>query len=126
MTPELIEKMNIVKPMDFCRLVSRKATKDTTLNIGEVVLVAGLKPLPEKRSDPYLQRIYAIVLRVVEDVVQIPKEDNEYVSFIIDPRGLERMSEKEQESFHEKLGDKSENHSESNDTKEKSLGEIIG
>lgn len=101
-----------IKPMDFCDVTSRRGTKGSGLEVGETVLVASTRPLPEKRSDPYLQRIYAVVIRVTKDGdVLIPKEDNEYKSYLVDPRHLTRVSEERQEELKEAIN----NHYESID-----------
>lgn len=98
-----------IKPMDFCEVSSRKGTKGSGLDVGETVLVASTKPLPEKRSDPYLQRVYAVVLRVTDDGdVLIPKDDNEYKSYLVDPRHLTRVSKERQEELQEAINNRYE------------------
>ena len=98
-----------IKPMDFCEVSSRRGTKGSGLDVGETVLVASTKPLPEKRSDPYLQRVYAVVLRVTKDGdVLIPKDDNEYKSYLVDPRHLTRVSAERQEVLQELIGQRYE------------------
>lgn len=98
-----------IKPMDFCDVTSRRGTKGSGLEVGETVLVASTRPLPEKRSDPYLQRIYAVVIRVTKDGdVLIPKEDNEYKSYLVDPRHLTRVSEERQEELQEAINNRYE------------------
>lgn len=77
-----------IKSMDFCLACSNKGLKKSGINSGDVLLVVGVKPAPAKRSDPYLQRIYVVVVKVVEGIVQIPKEDNEYKAIVVDPRNL--------------------------------------
>lgn len=99
-----------IKPMDFCEVVSRKGVKGSGLEVGEIVLVASTRPLPEKRSDQYLQRIYAVVLRVTNDGdVQIPKDgENDYKSYLVDPRHLTKLSDERQEALREKIGQRYE------------------
>lgn len=94
----------MIKPMDFCRVASRKETKGSDLEVGQLVLVASLKPLPIKKSDPYLQRIYSVVLILDEDGnVLVPNEENEHSSYLIDPRNLNKISDEEQEQLTEKI-----------------------
>lgn len=103
MDEQQLEKLGFnkrfVQPMDFCKVVSKKATKNTPINIGDVVLVATMKPAPEKRSDPYLQRIYAVVLLIKDGKILIPKDDNEHQSWVLDPRFLEHLEEEEEQQF---------------------------
>ena len=95
--------MTPIKNMEYGVTVSRKGLKGSGLSVGQTVLITGTKPLPEKRSDPYLQRIYVVCIVVDEDGHHIPKEENEYNSYLIDPRCVERLPDDKQEEFREQL-----------------------
>jgi len=87
--------------MDFCVASSRKGLRGSGLEVGDTVLVAALKPTPVKRSDPYLQRLLTVVLKVKDGVVLTPDniegdESNGYNSYLVDPRCLTLLSEEEQ------------------------------
>ena len=91
--------------MDICRIVSRKGTKASGLKVGETVLVSSTKPMPAKRSDPYLQRIYVVVLLMEKGgKVLIPKDDNEHKAYLMDPRNLEKVSEEDSKKLYELIG----------------------
>lgn len=85
----------MIKVWDVCRVISRKKTDKSGLMIGDIVMVSSIKPLPVKRNDPYLQRIYMVVMIVTEDGIQIPAEGNDYHSYLVDPQALEVVSEDE-------------------------------
>ena len=99
--------MDPVRTLDFCRVIGRKKLKGSGLELGETVCVVSLKPAPEKKSDPYLQRLYAVVLKVTsEGDVLIPKEDNDFKAVLMDPRNLEKLSDEEVKPIQEKLAEK--------------------
>lgn len=90
-----------IQSMDFCVTSSRKGLRGSGLNLDETVLVMGTKNLPEKRSDPYLFRVYTLVARVKDNKVQIPNSeegegDNGYRAYLVDPRCLTRLNDEKQ------------------------------
>lgn len=89
----------VIRVWDVCRVVSRKKTDQSGLVVGETVLVSSIKPVPIKRGDPYIQRIYVLVMRVTKQGIQIPAEGNEYRSYLVDPRALEVLPEGEAAEF---------------------------
>lgn len=95
--------------MDFCVTSSRKGLRGSGLKLGQTVLVIGTKPLPEKKNDPYLQRIYSLVLLVDEnDNVLMPNNDtgegdNGNRTYLIDPRCLTKVDEAYQAYYTSKL-----------------------
>lgn len=92
-----------VKSMDFCVVTSRKGLKGSGIEVGATVLVIALKTLPEKKSDPYLQRVYAVVGKVVDDKLQMPGEDNDYKTYLVDPRHLSVWDEDGQKKYNQLL-----------------------
>lgn len=100
-----------IKTMDFCVTSSRKGLRGSGLNLNQTVLVVGTKPLPEKRSDPYLQRIYMLVVLVSDGKVCIPnsdvgENDNGYRTYLVDPRCLTKLGEEDQVELVKLLGKK--------------------
>ena len=91
--------MEIIKSMDYCRVITAKKMKGSGLEQGDVVLVTGTKVVPAKKTDPYLQRIYVFVIRVLEGDHQIPSEKNGYKAWLVDPRNLEKLPLEETEQF---------------------------
>lgn len=96
--------MSPIQTMDLCVTSSRKGLRNSGLKLGQEVVVAGTKTLPEKRSDPYLQRIYVIVMLYEDGEVKIPNnetgdKDNGYRSYLIDPRCLTKLPEEDQKEF---------------------------
>lgn len=105
--------MTPIRNMDYAYTSSRKGLRGSGLDVGEKVLVVGTKALPEKRSDPYLQRIYVVVVRVVDGIHQIPnsgeeEEDNGFRSYLVDPRCLTRLDDEEQERLRDMLSEQYE------------------
>lgn len=99
--------MKPVKPLDFCRVVGRKKLKGSGVELGETVYVVSLKPAPEKKSDPYLQRIYVLVLKVTpEGEVLVPKDNNDFKAILMDPRNLEVLEDKDVQHIKEKLAER--------------------
>lgn len=95
--------MKMIGTNDFCIVVSDKKLKNSGLKRGDVVMVAGVKPAPIKKSDPYLQRIFVVGLRFDGDNLQVPKEDNDFLAYLIDPRNLEKLPDEEQLILVEKI-----------------------
>lgn len=87
--------MTPIKPMDFAIVINRKKMTDSGLEVGDQVLVAGIKPAPAKRSDPYLQRLYVFVIKIEGDKLLLPKGDNDYKAILVDPRHLEKIEGEE-------------------------------
>ncbi|NOQ73257.1 MAG: hypothetical protein GQ574_14715 [Crocinitomix sp.] len=89
----MVKDNTLLKPLDFCTVVSKKLA-DHGLVQGEEVLVAATRALPAKKSDPYLQRIYVLCNKIVDGEVLIPKEgDDVAMNYLVDPRSLEKVSE---------------------------------
>lgn len=93
---------------EFGLIVSDKKLKGSGLRRGDVVYVAALKPAPMSRKDPYVQRIFALVLKAVNGVPLVPKDDNDYRAYMIDPNNLEILPDEEQlvltENMHKNYG----------------------
>lgn len=85
----------MIKTWDVCRVVSRKKVDQSGLNVADIVMVSAIKPAPIKKNDPYLQRIYVLVMKIAEGGIQIPSEDNDYRAYLVDPRALEVLNEDE-------------------------------
>jgi hypothetical protein len=91
-----------VTNMEFVEVVSDKKLKAFGITRGDVLMIAGFKQGVEKASDPYLTRKYAVVTRVVDEVVQIPDENNDYMTYVIDPRNVQGVGP-ERQSYYEGL-----------------------
>lgn len=90
--------------MDICTVTTNKI-KESGLVAGDVVMVAGTKVLPEKRNDPYLQRIYTIVFKFEEGSLPLPKDDNDVMSYLVDPRNLEKVNEEDYKKYSAFIGE---------------------
>lgn len=93
----------MIEPMDYATVVSDKKLKNSGLRRGDVVLVMGTKLVPATKKDPYLQRTLVTVLKVMYGLPLFPKDDNDHMAYLIDPRSLEKVSDEEAEQFREKL-----------------------
>lgn len=89
--------------MDFAIVVNDKKMKGSGLSRGDMVMITGLKPAPVKKSDPYLQRIFVVSVKVDEGKPLVPKDGNDYKAYLIDPRNLEKLPEDKQEQLKEDL-----------------------
>lgn len=78
-------------PMDYGRVVSAKKIKGSGLSMGETVMVLGTKTVPASSKDPYITRTLVTVVKLVDDLPAIPKQDNDYSAYLIDPRSLEKV-----------------------------------
>lgn len=85
--------------MDFCRIVSDKKVKGSGLRMGDLVLVTGTALVPASKKDPYLQRTLTTVIRVKGDQLLMPKQDNDEMAYLLDPRSLEKVNDKDQKTF---------------------------
>lgn len=88
--------MVLIKSLDFAVVLSKKSD-DTGLERGDTVMVLGDRMVPASSSDPYLFRKLVVLAKVVDDIPQVPGEDNEYKAMLFDPRKLEKVSDAEQE-----------------------------
>lgn len=105
--------MTPLKSGDFATVLNNKKMKGSGLQRGDEVYVVNTRPAPEKRSDPYLQRIYVGVLKVEDDLPLIPnsevgEKDNGHRIITVDPRNLEIVSEERSEKLNEALKKKYE------------------
>lgn len=98
----MIVSGKLVNVNDFCLVVSAKKMKGSGLKQGDVVMVGGHKPVPISAKDPYLQRICVVVFKV-DGELQVPREDNEYKAYLVDPRNLEILPDEEQAQLLEML-----------------------
>lgn len=89
--------------VQFARVVSDKKLKEHGLKRGDMVMVMGFRTSPISKSDPYLFRKYALVAKFVDGEIQIPDEENDYQSYLLDPRSLESVSDTEQQFYEECL-----------------------
>ncbi len=90
--------MTPIRIGNLCYIASAKKLKGSGLEVGQEVYVASLKALPVKKSDPYLQRVYAVVMKIEDGKLLMPNEfegekDNGYRSYIVDPRNLEPLGD---------------------------------
>lgn len=102
-----------IKAMDYCIVVSDKKMRGSGLERGDILLISGLKVAPAKKSDPYLQRVYAVAIKINEGLLLVPKDNNEHKAYIVDPRNLAKLPAKEVELLEalmkEQYGDDSTN-----------------
>jgi hypothetical protein len=103
--------MEAINVMDYGVVVSKKKLKETGAEVGnylspgDLVLVAAKEFVPFSAADPYLQRMYVSVIKVVDGEHQLPNEKNDYLVFKIDPRSLEKVTDEETISnLHKQLG----------------------
>lgn len=92
-----------IKVNEFAVITSAKKMKRSGLSNGDVVMVAATKVAPASAKDPYLQRIYVVALRFVDNILCLPNENNDYNAYLIDPRNLERLPDEEQQQLLEML-----------------------
>ncbi len=93
--------MKLIEPFTFAKVISR--IKGSGLEVGETVFVSSARNLPEKRSDPYLFRVYVYVLKLEDGLVLLPGSDNDHAQYIVDPRKLSPLDEEEAKPFLERL-----------------------
>lgn len=92
-----------IKSMEFVEVVSDKKLKVFGIERGNVLLVAGFKDGQEKHDDPYSLRKYAVVVRVEGDKVLLPGQDNDNMSYVIDPRNVKPVGPVRQKYYEDKL-----------------------
>lgn len=101
--------MEHIHTMDYGTIATNKGMKGSGLMAGDIILVIGDKVLPVKRSDPYLQRVYVLCVKVTkEGFHEIPNNsvgegDNGYRTYLIDPRNITKLVEDDQEALRKKL-----------------------
>lgn len=94
----------MIKPMNYAQVVSDKHLREVGIRNGDYVLVTGLRPAPIKKDDPYLQRIFAHVIKVdVDGTHHMPAEDNDNMIYLVDPRNLQVVDENVQSEFEQVL-----------------------
>lgn len=90
-------------PMDYGTVVSAKKLKGSGLTSGDKVMVMGTKQVPASAKDPYITRTLLTVVKLVNDLPAIPKQENDYVAYLVDPRSLEKVSSNEHKRLSEIL-----------------------
>lgn len=85
-----------IKVNDFVTIVSAKKMKGSGLNNGDILMIAALKVAPASKKDLYLQRIYAVGMKMVNQILQVPSDTNEFQAYLIDPRNVQKLSEEDQ------------------------------
>ena len=89
---------------DYVYIVNDKKLKGSGLDRGDVVYVTGTKVAPVSAKDPYLQRVYIHCIFVKHNGEHlVPKEDNDHVLYLIDPRNVEPLDEEGTEFYRQKL-----------------------
>ena len=58
---------------DFCRVTATELLVKDKVAYGDVVWVAGFKPVPMYEDDPYTQRILMLVHRVFDSHIEVGK-----------------------------------------------------
>lgn len=86
--------MTPIKALDYAFVVNDKKMKGSGLVRGDLLMVTATKVAPVKKSDPYLQRVYVLAIKVVDGEHQVPGEGNDYLQYMVDPRNLEKANEK--------------------------------
>lgn len=89
----------------FVHVVSDKELKEHGLYKGDILMIVAFKQVPIQGDDPYLSRHYALAARFVDNVLQLPAEDNEYRIYLIDPRNVEYVGDDEQLRYEEMLNE---------------------
>lgn len=90
----------MIKPMDYIKVRADKRMKESGLVRGDVLLVTGLKPAPVSKQDPYLQRVYILTIKVDKNGYhEVPNDENEFRVYLIDPRNVDLVGEKESEEL---------------------------
>ena len=92
-----------IKVNDFAVVVSDKKMKGSGLSRGTVLYIASEKTEQIHMNDPYLLRTFVLGMKVVDGKVQIPNEKNDYLSYLVDPRNLERISGDQEKELYEAL-----------------------
>ena len=95
---------NLIRPLDFCEIVSDKFAEEAGVKRGHIIYVAGLKALPVSNEDPYTQRIKFFVNLVNMDGSVDPR------LFMIDPNSIQKVKPSRQKTlktrvkkYHDKL-----------------------
>lgn len=86
----------MINPMDYAIVLNSKKVRGSGLSPGQEVMIISTKVLPEKRSDPYLQRVYVVAVLLDENGLPLipnssKKEDNGHRGYLLDPRNLQKI-----------------------------------
>lgn len=95
--------MSAIEAYDYCTVVSDKKLRKFGLSRGDEVMIVGTKPTVVSADDPYTKRDYMVVVIVKDGLVQLPKEGNEYRSYLLDPKSLEKVNDERRRELHEAL-----------------------
>lgn len=94
---------DLIYANDFCVVASNRKLKGSGLVAGDVVMVAAHRVAPHSKKDPYLQRIYVVVMLFKDDKLQVPGENNNYTAWVVDPRNLQKLGPLDQTLYTDKL-----------------------
>jgi hypothetical protein len=97
----MTKKINV---MDYVYIVSAKKLKGSGLERGQIMLVTGTKSVPASTRDTYLTRELVVTIQVTQAGEHlVPKQNNEYRAYLIDPRNLSKVDEEMSEFLSTKL-----------------------
>ena len=92
----------MIRAGTYCSVSSRKGLKGSTLEAGDYVYVTDLRVAPVKKDDPYLQRVFVMVVKVdsTTGYHEIPdnkmgENSNEHKIYMVDPRKLSVLPDDE-------------------------------
>lgn len=96
--------MRKIQVNDYVFVTSAKKLKGSGLDRGSVLMVVGTRGVPASARDPYLTRELIVAVRVDADGTHyIPKNENDYKAYLIDPRNVEILPAEASVFLSEKL-----------------------
>lgn len=85
---------NLIKPFTFVSITHNNFAEEHSIKEGDVVFVASAKAFPVSEEDPYTQRIFFFVQKVVDE-----KIDDESGLWLMDPTSLSNINPEEHKIY---------------------------
>lgn len=85
-----METAEYIRPFTFVTINHNNLAEEHSIKEGDTLFVAGAKAFPLAEDDPYTQRIFMFVQKMVGDMI-----DDEAGVFVMDPHSLVNVSKEE-------------------------------
>lgn len=82
--------VDLIRPFTFVSITHSEHEEDHSIKEGDTLFVAAAQAFPVSEEDPYTQRVFMFVQKMVGDMI-----DDEAGIFVMDPHSLKNVSKEE-------------------------------
>lgn len=82
--------VDLIRPFTFVSITHSEHEEEFSIKEGDTLFVAAAQAFPVSEEDPYTQRVFMFVQKMVGDMI-----DDEAGIFVMDPHSLKNVSKEE-------------------------------